>query len=102
MTNWTLINEVVKYITNLYEAEGITETTKSIEARTLNWYNNTDFAEFETLAAAVYLSDFSKNIDYELIMATRETLFFDIDIPLELTNFHIGEIEESLNDIFLY
>lgn len=96
MTNMALINQVVKEVVYLYEAEHITENSDSIKRRTLNWYNHTDIADFETLVAAVWLGDYNKSVDYDVIIATRDMLF--PQIPVEYTNFHIHEIEEALDD----
>lgn len=100
MMNMTLINQVANWVAKAYEAELITETTESIMKRTINWYNHTDITEFEVLAAAVWLGDYSIAIEYDTILATREMLF--PQIPIEFTNFHIGEIEEALRDEFWF
>ena len=75
MTNWNLINQVVKQTIYIYECEGITETTESIKSRTLEWYQNNDIADFKTLTAAVYMGKYNRRISYEEILFVRDCLF---------------------------
>lgn len=76
MTNWTLINEVVNYVIYIYECEGIAETTESIRNRTIEWYQNSDIADFKTLSAAVYIGRYNRKISYGEILFVRNNLLF--------------------------
>lgn len=54
MTNWNLINEVVKFVVEAYAEEDISETEESIRLRAIDWYNHSDISDFELLTAAVW------------------------------------------------
>ena len=98
MTNKRLINQVTEYVVELFEAEHITETTESIRARVENWYNHTDFADFETLVAAAWIGEYDPSITIANIEDAKDCLFLERYIPVEYTELHIKEIEEALND----
>lgn len=101
MTNWKLIDNVVDYLTDIYEAEHIMETRKAIQARVLNWYNHTDIADEQMLIAAAWIGDYSPSIKYSDIESARDVLFLEVYTPdFDGMNIHIGEIEEALNDEF--
>lgn len=100
MTNWTLINRVVDSLTEIFEAEHIMETRNSLERRVLDWYNHTDIADEQMLIAAAWLGVYNPSISYTDIKDARDALFLEVYIPLEYTEFHIGEIEEALHDEF--
>ena len=96
MMNWELIDNTTEQVGYFYECEGIMETSASIKARVIEWYEHSDIADIEVLSAAAYLGKYDPKITYDEILATRDMLF--PQIPVELCNFHIGEIEEALND----
>ena len=98
MMNWELINNVIKQVNYLYECEGIMETSASIRERAIEWYNHSDITDVEILSAAVYLGNYNPNITYNKILIIRNMLF--PQMPIEFCNFHMGEIEEALNDEF--
>lgn len=98
MTNWKLINDVVKSLTEIYEAEHIVETKAAIEKRVIEWYNHTDITDEQMLIAAAWLGTYDPSIKYEEIEDARDALFLEIYIPLEYTEIHIGEIEAAIND----
>ena len=104
MTNMILINEAVKLVNEIYEGEGIMESTESIRAKVENWYNHTDITSAEMLAAASMLGDYSKDIKYDDIVRLCENYFYDEEPVRKAgyydTDFSIGEIEDSYRDYF--
>ena len=83
MTNWTLINDVVQCLTEIYEAEHIIETRVTIEKRVIEWYNHTDITDKQMLVAAAWLGNYTPSIKYEDIENARDALFLEVYIPLE-------------------
>lgn len=96
MVNMNLINEAVKLAAHLFEQEGVAVNNEAIEKSAKEWYNHTDITNAEELAAAVWIGEYSPKLTYENILGLKEMLF--PTEPLEMQNFHIGEIEEALND----
>ena len=104
MINKTLIKRAVRLIIEIEEAEGIIEQTSNVEARVLDWYNNTEITSAEMLAAASMLGDYSKDIKYDDIVRLCENYFYDEEPARKAgyydTDFSIGEIEDSYRDYF--
>lgn len=125
MTNMTLINEAVKLVIDLFEAEGITELTSSIEKRAIDWYEKTGVSDAEMLAAATITGSYQVGTSWNDMLKWKEFYFpstsieetiartggyyFDEedfhwlnetmeDEMLAMENFHIGEIEASMKD----
>lgn len=96
MMNEKLIAEAVKMVIEYFENEGIYEETKTLDARARKWYSNTEIVEPQMLAAVVMSGDFIPGITWNEIKQIEE--FFFPSEPIEFTNFHIGEIEEALDD----
>lgn len=96
MMNERLIAEAVKIVVDYFEAEGIYEATKTIDARARQWYNHTEIVEAQQLAAVVISGDFVPGITIKEIQKI-ENFFFPME-PIEYGNFHIAEIEEALHD----
>lgn len=94
MMNWQLINEAVKLVEQIFEAEGIMENTSSIQNRTIWWYEHSEIVDSEMLAAVVIIDD--KSMNWNDMIAAKE--FYFPEEPLWMHNFHIGEIEEALHD----
>lgn len=96
MMNWNLIYRAVDLVVFIEECENIYESDETIETRVLNWYKNTNITTPETLAALALTSDFNPLLSDSDIAAAREC-YFPTE-PQYLNNFHIHEIEESIND----
>lgn len=98
MMNERLIAEAVKMVVDYFEYEGIYEETKSIDTRARDWYSHTEITEPQMLAAVVISGPFVPGILYNEIKEIEE--FYFPSEPINFGNFHIGEIEEALNDEF--
>lgn len=98
MTNCRLISSIIKNLAEIYEAEHIMVTRATLEKRVVNWYNHTDITDEKMLIAAAWLGDYNPSITYEEIEDARNALFLEVYFPLELTEFHIGEIEAAMRD----
>lgn len=96
MTNMRLIEDAVNLVIEYNEAEQIYETTEVIKARAMEWYNKTEIVDTEMLAAAVLTGDFDPGMTWREIEEAR-AFYFPCE-PIELCNYHIGEIEASLYD----
>lgn len=125
MTNMRLINEAVKLVIDLFEAEGIMESTATIQARATEWYNKTEIVDAEMLAAATITGSYQVGTSWDDLLNWKEFYFpstpieetiakiggyhfdeetFDWlnsameDEMLAMENFHIGEIEAAQRD----
>lgn len=125
MTNMRLINEAVKLVIDLFEAEGIMESTATIRARATEWYNKTEIVDAEMLAAATITGSYQVGTSWDDLLNWKEFYFpstpieetiariggyhfdeetFDWlnsameDEMLAMENFHIGEIEAAQRD----
>lgn len=125
MTNMRLINEAVKLVIDLFEAEGIMESTATIQARATEWYNKTEIVDAEMLAAATITGSYQVGTSWDDLLNWKE--FYFPSTPIEETiariggyhfdeetfdwlnsamedemftmeNFHIGEIEAAQRD----
>ena len=91
MTNCKLINEAVDLAIGYYEANDYTCDSYNIKRRVQDWYNHSDIADAELLAAAAINSEYSCGIDYDLILMWREVYF--PDVPIEYSgNIHVSEL----------
>lgn len=100
MMNKQLIAETVRIVIDYFEGERIYEETKSIETRAIEWYNHTEITDSQTLAAVTMYGSFIPTITYDEIKQI-ENYFFPSE-PIELCNFHISEIENSLRDELMF
>lgn len=100
MNNPILINEAVKLVNEIYEAEGIMENTESIRRKVQNWYDHTDITSAEMLASASMLGDYSPSISYDDIVRLCEYYFYepDPDIVDHRNYYSIDEFEDSYRD----
>lgn len=125
MTNMRLIDEAVKLVIDLFEAEGIMESTTTIRARATEWYNKTEIVDAEMLAAATITGSYQVGTSWDDLLNWKEFYFpstpieetiakigsyhFDEetldwlneameDEMLAMENFHIGEIEAAQRD----
>ena len=96
MVNMNLINEAVKLAAQLFEQENIAIHNDTIKNRIIDWYNHTDITDVEELAVAAWLGDYNGSITYDSILEVKDLMF--PTQPLEMQYFHIGEIEEAMND----
>lgn len=125
MTNMRLIDEAVKLVIDLFEAEDIMESTTTIRARATEWYNKTEIVDAEMLAAATITGSYQVGTSWDDLLNWKEFYFpstpieetiakiggyhFDEetldwlneameDEMLAMENFHIGEIEAAQRD----
>lgn len=125
MTNMRLIEEAVKLVVDLFEAEGIMESTATIRARATEWYNRTEIVDAKMLAAATITGSYQVGTSWDDLLNWKEFYFpstpieetiariggyhfdeetFDWlneameDEMLAMENFHIGEIEAAQRD----
>lgn len=96
MMNMTLLTEALKLVNEFYEAEGIYETDAVIMEVATKWYNHTEIVDAEMLAAVTMYGSYTPSLTWEDILAIKESFF--PTAPYEVTDFHIGEIEEALFD----
>ena len=96
MTNLKLINDAMKLVIQIEEAENIYETNDSIYHRCLDWYNHLEITDVEMLAAATLNGPYDPSLKQNDLIAARE-YYFPTE-PIEFRNFHIHEIEEALRD----
>lgn len=116
MTNMRLINDAVKLVVDLFEAEGITESTITIRTRVIEWYNKTEIIDAEMLAAAAITGSYQFGTSWNDLLSWKEFYFpsnpieeinqwealnstLENEIMVEWENFHIGEIEAAQEDI---
>ena len=101
MTNDKLIKRTIRLVIEIEEAEGFAEQTSSIEARALDWYNNTEITSAEMLAAATLNGSYDPSISWDTLVEWTKYYFYDPeDIRWNLPHFSVGEIEESYRDDF--
>ena len=84
MMNNNLINESIKLVENYFEANHITVNNNIIRKRV------------EILAAVAIEGDYEP-MNYDEILAKRDYYF--PEVPIDVHNIHIGEIEMALNDM---
>lgn len=113
MTNINLIEEAVRLVVDLFEAEGIAETTTSIRERASKWYNNTEITDAEMLAAATITGSYQFGTSWDELVDWKN-FYFPSPIAkvnriphtteeellmMQMENFHIGEIEDAQRDM---
>lgn len=81
MTNMNLIEQAVKLVVDYFEANHISVNSESIRHRVLDWYNHSDIADAEILAAAAIESEYECGADYDTILAWKE--FYFPETPIE-------------------
>lgn len=98
MTNMRLIDEAVKLVIDLFEAEGIMESTATIQARATEWYNKTEIVDAEMLAAATITGSYQVGTSWDDLLNWKE--FYFPSTPIEETIARIGGYhfdEETFN-----
>lgn len=80
MVNVNLIEEAIKLASEYYEANRLTVDTKSIVRRVLDWYNNSDIADAEILAAAAIESEYECGADYDTILEWKDYYFPEMPV----------------------
>lgn len=109
MMNWKLIEEAVDLVNELFEAEGIVESTTFIREKAIEWYSHTDIYEAHMLAAATISGHYRFGTSWDELIDLREFYFpsnYDYppivrtytEVPVEYDNFSIEEIEAAQND----
>ena len=98
MMNDKLIKEAVKIVIEIEEAEGITEQTSNIEARALDWYNNTEITSAEMLAAATLNGSYDPSISWDTLEQLTDYYFYEPENNYLQYHFSVGEIEDSYRD----
>jgi hypothetical protein len=96
MTNMSLISQVVELVNEYFAAECISVNDNSIYENAMDWYTHTDIVDAEILASAVI--EFGPYQHTTLTVLEQYKEYYFPTMPIELCNFHIGEIEEALLD----
>lgn len=94
MMNVRLIETAIKLVNDYYDAQKIQEQNAVIIERAVNWYNYTEIVDAEMLAAVVIHGPYNPHTTWDEVLQIKE--FYFPTLPIELTHFHIGEIEEAL------
>ena len=81
MVNCKLINEAVDLAIEHYEVNGRVCDSYNIRRRVQDWYNHSDIADAEILAAAAIESEYECGADYDTILAWKE--FYFPETPIE-------------------
>lgn len=91
MININLIEQAVQLAIEHFEMKGLTMNTSIIKQRVLNWYNHSDIADTEMLAAAAIVDDYDLSYTYEDIISWKE--FYFPEIPIEYQGYiHVSEL----------
>lgn len=121
MISTKLIEDAVKLVINLFEVENIMESTATIKARAIEWYNNIEMTDAEMLAAATIIGSYQIGTSWNDLLEWKEFYFPSAPIEetiekisdyqfdeyssptieeamLAMENFHIGEIEAAQRD----
>lgn len=120
MMNMRLIEEAVRLVVDLFEAENIYEKTSAIRERAIDWYNRTEIVDARMLAAATITGVYQIGTSWDELLNWTEFYFPSIpivetlaiiggdDMELDMfcncdeyiaaNNFHIGEIEMAQRD----
>ena len=93
MTNAYLIERAIALAKIYYQNNNINFSEKIIRDRVEYWYNYSDIADEEILAAMAINGEYH-GYDYDEILAIKEYYFPTLE-PIE---FCVGEYEESLRD----
>ena len=81
MVNCKLINEAVNLAIGYYEANNYACDSYNIRRRVQDWYNHSDIADAETLAAAAIESEYECGANYDTILEWKE--FYFPEVPVE-------------------
>lgn len=103
MTNMRLIDEAVKLVIDLFEAEGIMESTATIQARATEWYNKTEIVDAEMLAAATITGSYQVGTSWDDLLNWKE--FYFPSTPIEeiiarIGGYHFDDGEERVREDF--
>lgn len=85
MTNYSTVEMAVRLVIENLEANHITETTDTIRARVYSWYNHSDIADPEVLAAcALEGKSWYPGATYQQMLDAKEQWFphFSNDIAV--------------------
>lgn len=69
------VEDAVKLVSNILEANHITETNETIRNRVYGWYCNSDCADYETLAACALNGDYYPEATYIDMLRAKEYWF---------------------------
>ena len=83
MMNCKLINEAADLAIAHYEANGLVCDSYNIRRRVEDWYNHSDIADAELLAAAAIESEYECGADYNTILSWRDHYFPDAPIEYQ-------------------
>ena len=98
MMNLRLIEETIKLVNEFYAAENIYENNSTLKKSIIEWYCNTDITDVEMLAAVTMYGRFRAGLTWDDLLEIKE--YFFPTVPIEYSNYGIGEIEEALLDAF--
>lgn len=87
------LDEAIAYC----EQEGIYDNIEAMEMRAIDWYNEGYICDINTLVALILTGHFFNKEDFKNKEQIKEFYFPE---EIDDSNYHIGEIEESLDDIF--
>ena len=91
MVNCKLINEAADLAIAYYEANDLVCDSYNIKRRVRDWYNHTDIADAELLAAAAIESEYNCAIDYDTIIMWW--IYYFPKTPVEYSeNIHVSEL----------
>lgn len=97
MLNYSLIEKATVLANEYHEANHIYVNSGVIRKQVTDWYNHTDITDEVILASAVIgIGDYKRTSLNELEQLAES--FFPTE-PLELQCYHIGEIEDALEDL---
>lgn len=98
MTNFNLINEAVKLVIEFFEAEGIEETTATIQKRATNWYNKTEITDKKMLAAATISGEYTCGTSWADLIEITEFYFPTVPVLETIQNIDEILIEQMIED----
>jgi hypothetical protein len=95
MVNNKLLQSAEALVIMHLESCNIPVETKAVRNRLLNWYNYTDIADPDLLAAAAIMNDYDCRYTYEDILLWYEELF--CKIPVEYSgNISVNELRDYI------
>lgn len=97
MLNYILIERVTALTNEYHEANHIYVNSGIIRKQVIDWYNHTDITDEVILASAVIGVGNYKRITLNELEQLAESLF--PTEPLKFQYYHIGEIEDALEDL---
>lgn len=95
MKFYSAVENAVKLVSDILEANHITETTDSIRSKVYSWYNNSDICDPETLAGCALNGYYYPEATYKDMLAAKD-YWFPQD-PHECAS--VWDIELSMRDI---